>query len=184
MYTWRENQYLSLVYTIYAKALDNTLSYICVSSYVVWKVHPMRVFCSIMSIGSILRIQRRHLVSILWVGLGISTVRTSCLCGVETLDYVDCDGKVYITLFRSNNVLRDWHYAMEYSPYYVWIWEIFCGIMSVPHNIVKDPNNVMYTWVLIDWYSFLGVLMSRNDDVSIEDLSRDEECLKNDGWRV
>ena len=42
-------------------------------------------------------------------------------------------------------------------------------IMSILLNIVKDLNNVMYFWVLIDWYSFLGVLLGRNDDVSIEE---------------
>ena len=27
--------------------------------------------------------------------------------------------------------------------YVVWMWEIFCKILLVPHNIVMDLNNVM-----------------------------------------
>ena len=46
-----------------------------------------------------------------------------------------------------NNIAWDWQYYMEYSKIPSWsIWrrEIFYGIMSIPHNIVMDLNNVMW----------------------------------------
>ena len=39
MYRLEENQYLSLMYSMYANALNNTPSYTHVRSYVVCKVH-------------------------------------------------------------------------------------------------------------------------------------------------
>ena len=42
-----------------------------------------------------------------------------------------------------NNVLWDWQSSVEYSPYLVWMWRIFHRILSVPHNIVMDLNNVV-----------------------------------------
>ena len=36
-----EIQYLSLTYPMYVNASNNTLPYIHVSSYVIWKVHPL-----------------------------------------------------------------------------------------------------------------------------------------------
>jgi hypothetical protein len=41
-----------------------------------------------------------------------------------------------------NNVSWDWQYSMEYSPYSIYMWE-FLWILSVPHNVVMDLNNVM-----------------------------------------
>ena len=42
-----------------------------------------------------------------------------------------------------SNVLGDWHYSTNYSPYSIWVWGIFRGIMSVPQNIVMNMNNVI-----------------------------------------
>ena len=42
-----------------------------------------------------------------------------------------------------NNVLQDLQYFTKYSPYTFWIWGIFCRMLPVPQNIVKDLNNVM-----------------------------------------
>lgn len=42
-----------------------------------------------------------------------------------------------------------------YFSYSFWIDEILCGIMSVPHNILMDPNSVMSWIVLIDAYGKL-----------------------------
>ena len=42
MYTEEEKQYLFLMYTMYANGSNNIPSYIHVSSYVVWRVHPSR----------------------------------------------------------------------------------------------------------------------------------------------
>ena len=42
-----------------------------------------------------------------------------------------------------NNVLWDGHYTTECSPNSDWLWEIFRGILLVPHDIVIDMNNVV-----------------------------------------
>ena len=42
-----------------------------------------------------------------------------------------------------NNVPWDWQYFIEYFLYLVWMWGKLCGILSFPHNIVMDMNNVM-----------------------------------------
>ena len=39
-----------------------------------------------------------------------------------------------------NNILRDWEYSTKYSWHSNWMWRI----LSFPHNIVMDLNNVMY----------------------------------------
>ena len=46
-------------------------------------------------------------------------------------------------MWNHNIVLWDWHYFAKYSPHSNWMWGIFYIIMSVPHNIVMDMNNVM-----------------------------------------
>ena len=46
---------------------------------------------------------------------------------------------LYITLFRSITMLCG---IFSYS---IWIWGIFRIILSIPHNIVMDLNNVMYS---------------------------------------
>ena len=48
-----------------------------------------------------------------------------------------------------NNVMWDGQYYAKYSSHSVWMWGILCIILSVPHNIVMDLNNVMLHWRLI-----------------------------------
>ena len=43
----------------------------------------------------------------------------------------------------SHNILGGFHIQYEYAKYI----EIFCGILSVPQNIVMDLNNVMKSGV-------------------------------------
>lgn len=37
----------------------------------------------------------------------------------------------------------DWQYSLECYQYFVPIWRVLCVILSILHNIVMDPNNVM-----------------------------------------
>lgn len=37
----------------------------------------------------------------------------------------------------------DWQHSIEYFPHLSWMWEIFCGMLSCPHNNVMDLNIVM-----------------------------------------
>ena len=39
----------------------------------------------------------------------------------------------------------DEQYSVEYYPYLVWMWEIFCRILSIPHNIVYESEE-RYVW--------------------------------------
>ena len=42
-----------------------------------------------------------------------------------------------------NIVLWEWQYSTKYSPPSHCMWDIFRIILSIPHNIVMDLNNVM-----------------------------------------
>ena len=48
-----------------------------------------------------------------------------------------------VTMFSGTNDIP-WNIT-GHSMYPVWIWGIFHGIISIPHNIVMDLNNVMKT---------------------------------------
>jgi hypothetical protein len=52
---------------------------------------------------------------------------------------------VIITLFRFITVLcgTDRQYSMEYSTHSVGMWGIFCIILSISQDVVKDLNNVI-----------------------------------------
>jgi hypothetical protein len=57
-----------------------------------------------------------------------------------------------------NSAMWDRQYSMEYFPHSDIMWkymEIFCGILSVPHNTIMDLNNVMNT-ILNITSNFLG----------------------------
>ena len=55
-----------------------------------------------------------------------------------------------------NNAIWDWQFFTRYSRKFShsnWMWRIFCGVLSIPRNIVMDLNDVMEVHVcgFIDW---------------------------------
>ena len=67
------------------------------------------------------------------------------------------------------NVMWDWQYFAKYSPHSNWMWRMFCKILSVPHTIVINLNNVMAFghWKSFIW-SVLIFLMSRGELLRFE----------------
>ena len=91
------------------------------------------------------------------------------LCGTDNILWNIPHIQIQIQIH--NNLMWDWHYSMEYPPHSnsnsnsqqcyvgltlfyrifltsVWMWGIFCIILSVPQNIVMDVNDVVKNWSL------------------------------------
>ena len=56
-----------------------------------------------------------------------------------------CGNRVHNITQLHKNDMWDLQYYAKYSPYFIWIWRNFHGMLSIPHNIDMDLNNIMLT---------------------------------------